>query len=230
MPASGADRASDQQSERAPRLGWRLVAVHGDVRPPHLTLVGPSWTIGRAAENAIVVVRDAVSRHHAVIVREGESFRLSDTDSRNGTYLNGELLRTSRFLAHRDLIGLGEPQPQLRFVDEHALADPLPSRHAAPRDDRPRLVFDDRRLRFTLYDRSLDLSPDEFRLLHYLYQSDGAVCARPECAEAIWGNAAPRHEDALDRLVDRLRRKLRHLEPQFDIVQTRITGGFILQL
>jgi hypothetical protein len=229
MPSTTADRSSEQRKEAQSRSGWRLVAVHGDVRPAQLTLVGPSWSIGRAAENAIVVVHDGVSRQHAVIVREGEMFRLSDADSRNGTYLNGKLLRTSQILAHRDLIGLGGPNPHLRFVDEHAIADPSRDRPSA-RDYRPCLYYDDRRLRFTLYDRPLDLSPDEFCLLRYLFQSEGAVCARLDCAEAIWGAAAPRHEDDLDRLVDRLRGKLRRLDSQFDIVQTRITGGFILQL
>jgi hypothetical protein len=229
VPTIDVDRVGEHRSDGVPRLNWRLVAVHGDVRPPQLALVGPSWTIGRAAENAIVVVHHTVSRHHAVIVREGELFRLSDTESRNGTYLNGELLRTSQILAHRDLIGLGEPSPHLRFVDERAFAGPVPGSPPV-RSERARLQYDDRRLRFTLYDRPLDLSPDEFRLLRHLYQSDGAVCTRLDCADAIWGIAAPRHQDGLDQLVDRLRRTLRRLDPEFDIVQTRITGGFILQL
>jgi hypothetical protein len=209
--------------------GWRLSAVQGDVRPAQLALVGPSWALGRAPENAIVVANDAVSRHHAIIVREGEVFRLRDVGSRNGTYVNGALLGASHILAHRDLIGLGEARPQVRFVDDHAFADPIPGLPTAP-PHRARLHYDDRRLRFSLYDRPLDLSPDEFRLLRFLHQSDGAVCAPVDCADAVWGADAPRHQEGLERLVDALRRKLRHLDPEMNIVQTRITGGLILQV
>ena len=67
------------------RLGWRLVAEAGTVRPAQLPLIGPSWTLGRATDNAVVIAYDAVSRHHALIVREDDLFRLNDAGSRNGT-------------------------------------------------------------------------------------------------------------------------------------------------
>jgi DNA-binding winged helix-turn-helix (wHTH) protein len=225
------DRAVHHTRDKGTQVGWHLDAVQGDVRPAKLLLAGSSWTIGRSQENAIVVAHDAVSRRHAMIVREEGDFRLSDLGSRNGTYLNGKLLRASQILAHRDLIGLGEPTPRLRFVDDHAVADPPPgkSANATVRGHHVRLDYDDRRLRFSLYDRPLDLSPDEFCLLRFLYLSSGDVCARRECSEAVWGADAPRHEEKLDRLVERLRSKLRRLDEQLDIVQTRITGGFILQ-
>jgi hypothetical protein len=229
VPAIVADRRSEQQQREHPRLGWRLVAERGDVRPAQLSLGGPACTIGRAADNAIVIVHDGVSRHHATIVRDGDSFRLSDAGSRNGTYVNGTRLRGSHYLAHGDLIGLGGPNPHLRFVDEHVLDEPL---HSGPtvRDNRPRLNYDDRRLRFSVHGTPLDLSQDEFSLLRYLFESEGEICSRPDCAAAIWGVAAPRHEDDLDHVVDRLRRKLQRLDPRFDVVRTRITGGLILQV
>jgi hypothetical protein len=216
-------------SRTSDHSGWRLVAVHGAVQPAQLTLAGLSWTLGRAKENAVVVAHDAVSRQHALIVREDDQFRLSDVGSRNGTYVNGKLLRASQILAHRDLIGLGEANPHLRFVDVNALAEPVPRRPPAFAYH-ARLEYDDRRLRFSHYDRTLDLSPDEFRLLRHLHRSDGAVCARADCAEAVWGDGASRHEERLDRLVEGLRHKLQRLDPEIDIVQTRITGGFILQV
>lgn len=167
VPSTVAGPTSERRQGERPRLGWRLVAVRGDVRPTGLALVGPSWSIGRATDNAVIVAHDGVSRRHAMIVREGDLFRLSDIGSRNGTYLNGKPLRASAILAHRDLIGLGEPNPHLRFVDERVLADPVLAVPTA-RDYLPRLHYDDRRLRFTLYDRPLDLSEDEFCLLRYL--------------------------------------------------------------
>ena len=210
-------------------LGWKLVAESSAVRPAQLPLIGPSWALGRATDNAVVVAHDAVSRHHALIVREDDLFRLSDVGSRNGTFVNGKLVRTSHILAHRDLIGLGETRPHLRFIDDHAITDPVTSQ-ASTSTHYSRLHYDDRRLRFSIYDRPLDLSPDEFRLLRCLHQSPGSICARTACADAIWGADAYRHEDGLDRLVDSLSKKLHHLDPEITIVQTRITGGFILQV
>jgi hypothetical protein len=210
-------------------LGWRLVAESSTVRPAQLPLVGPSWTIGRATDNEVVIAHDAVSRRHALIVREEDLFRLSDVGSRNGTFVNGKIVRNSHILAHRDLIGLGETRPHLRFVDDHAIANPVRGQPSGI-THHLRLRYDDQRLRFSIYDRPLDLSPDEFRLLRYLHHSRGTVCSRIECADAIWGADAYRHEDGLDRLIEDLRRKLTHLDPEIAIVQTRITGGFILQL
>lgn len=211
------------------RLGWRLVAEQSTVRPAQLPLVGPSWTLGRAKENAVVVADDAVSRHHALIVREDDLFRLCDDGSRNGTYVNGDLVRTSQVLTHRDLIGLGTAKPHLRFVDDRVIANPQPGQ-ARIVTHHARLHYDDRRLRFSIYDRPLDLSPDEFRLLRCLHESPGSVRARVDCADAVWGAGADRHEDRLDHLAEELRQKLQHLDPEITIVQTRITGGFILQV
>ena len=59
--------------------GFRTVAV---ARYP--------FRIGRHHENDLVLAEADVSRHHAEIVREGERYFLSDTNSRFGTFLNGE--------------------------------------------------------------------------------------------------------------------------------------------
>jgi pSer/pThr/pTyr-binding forkhead associated (FHA) protein len=45
--------------------------------------------IGRALDNHVVLVDDAVSSHHAQIVQEGERYYITDLDSANGTFLNG---------------------------------------------------------------------------------------------------------------------------------------------
>ena len=48
-----------------------------------------STTIGRAADNDIVINNSGVSGHHAVILKEGDVFYISDRNSTNGIYLNG---------------------------------------------------------------------------------------------------------------------------------------------
>jgi DNA-binding response OmpR family regulator len=210
-------------------LGWHLVAESSTVQPGQLLLVGPSWGLGRSSKNAVVVAEEVVSRYHAVIVREDEQFRLSDVGSRNGTYVNGKVVRSSHILMHRDLIGLGNAKPHLRFVNDHAIANPVRGQ-SNESSHHTRLHFDDRRLRFSIYGQLLDLSPDEFRLLRCLHRTPGDVCDRFDLADAIWGVEAHRHEPSLDRLVDALTRKLHQLDPEITITRTRITGGFILTI
>jgi len=54
---------------------------------------GDAFTIGRVMGCQLVLPQDAsVSMHHARIDREGQSFFLSDLDSRNGTYLGDQRL------------------------------------------------------------------------------------------------------------------------------------------
>lgn len=47
-------------------------------------------TIGRLPDNAIQIEDDSVSSHHAELIAEGDSYRLRDLDSTNGTFVNGE--------------------------------------------------------------------------------------------------------------------------------------------
>ncbi|MCF8024183.1 MAG: FHA domain-containing protein [Desulfobacteraceae bacterium] len=62
--------------------------------------------IGRAEKNEIAIDDTAVSTLHAEIEPEGEHFYLTDFNSRNGTFVNKELV-ISRRLSHGDVISLG---------------------------------------------------------------------------------------------------------------------------
>jgi len=48
-----------------------------------------SITIGRAADNMIVIDDPSVSNRHALLELTGEAYRLKDLDSTNGTKVNG---------------------------------------------------------------------------------------------------------------------------------------------
>src|SRR5438046_9718350 len=52
-------------------------------------LVGDLITIGRAPDNMIVIRDPSVSSHHAQLQLVGETYRLKDLDSTNGTRVNG---------------------------------------------------------------------------------------------------------------------------------------------
>ncbi len=52
-------------------------------------LVGDLITIGRAPDNIIVIRDPSVSSHHTQLYLVGETYRLKDLDSTNGTRVNG---------------------------------------------------------------------------------------------------------------------------------------------
>jgi pSer/pThr/pTyr-binding forkhead associated (FHA) protein len=67
---------------------------------------GFSMTIGRAKKNDVVIQDPAVSGHHAKIDPVGDRFVLIDLQSKNGTFVNENLV-ISHWLKHGDIITLG---------------------------------------------------------------------------------------------------------------------------
>ncbi len=80
-------------------------------------------TIGRGADSDIVLELSTISRQHARIRREGDTYILEDRQSTNGTYLNRRPV-TESALREGDRIRLG--QVVLRF-SEAVLEAPTPS-------------------------------------------------------------------------------------------------------
>ncbi len=81
-------------------------------------LSGHECLIGRAPDCHIRVEKnDLVSRTHGSIRREGEVYVFYD-QSLNGTYINGQLVQSSRrILINRDVIGLANSIPMFQFLD-----------------------------------------------------------------------------------------------------------------
>jgi DNA-binding SARP family transcriptional activator len=71
-------------------------------------LVGTATRIGRSDDNDIVLPDLSVSRHHAVIVDNGEMLVLIDLGSANGVYLLGERIVQHAELSEGDRIAIGE--------------------------------------------------------------------------------------------------------------------------
>ena len=85
---------------------FRLVATGGPLRGAMVMLGESATTIGRAAENMIVVADQHVSNHHAVIESLKGEFLLRDLGSRYGTLLNGQYVESAK-LAQGDEIRIG---------------------------------------------------------------------------------------------------------------------------
>jgi pSer/pThr/pTyr-binding forkhead associated (FHA) protein len=64
-------------------------------------------TIGRKPDNDIVIDNQAVSGHHAKFTNEGESLFIEDTNSLNGTYVNGQkVFKSEIFNGDMVLVGI----------------------------------------------------------------------------------------------------------------------------
>ena len=69
--------------------------------------IGTMATIGRLADNTIVIDSPAVSSHHASVFNDRGQFAVEDLQSTNGTFVNG--VRVSRrTLKHGDVLQVGE--------------------------------------------------------------------------------------------------------------------------
>jgi serine/threonine protein kinase len=77
----------------------RLVIAQKEHTPRSVTLDKAQLTIGRSAENDIVLEHPDVSRQHARLERTTTGWQVTDLKSTNGTYLDGNLL----------LAGVAEP-------------------------------------------------------------------------------------------------------------------------
>lgn len=64
-------------------------------------------TIGRNRDNDIVLSDSYISHYHARIRRKGQTYLLSDLDSRNRTYINDEEITGETVLESGDHIRLG---------------------------------------------------------------------------------------------------------------------------
>ena len=71
-----------------------------------MPLVATRYSVGRAADNDIVLTGAGVSRHHGILRKEGESFLISDLSSHNGVYVNGSKVQEAA-LRDKDQIRIG---------------------------------------------------------------------------------------------------------------------------
>jgi hypothetical protein len=120
-PAPARSVAAPAPAARAPRQapapaspprpagppGWLRV-----VKPPALSgrsfqLTEPEMTLGRAPSCAVQLDDPTVSSRHASLTRQGDVIVLDDLGSRNGTLLNGRLLKAPTALSPGDRLGIG---------------------------------------------------------------------------------------------------------------------------
>jgi predicted component of type VI protein secretion system len=87
-------------------------------------LVDEAITIGRGPDNTIVVNDPSISMHHAQLLLEGDTHRLKDLDSTNGTRVNGKPI-TEAVLRFDDRIRFGAAEARYES-SEASGSKPLP--------------------------------------------------------------------------------------------------------
>ncbi|MDB6134401.1 MAG: hypothetical protein JWM59_2644 [Verrucomicrobiales bacterium] len=86
----------------------KLIIHHPDGTQAKYGLNGPGFSIGRAADNDIVLPPGASSSQHAVIrLNETGDYTVTDLDSTNKTQVNGRAVQTSP-LRHGDSLIFGD--------------------------------------------------------------------------------------------------------------------------
>lgn len=85
---------------------YRLKVVAGPNAGTVYPLSEGSYSIGRQADNSIVIDSEKVSKTHCVLVVNNQSLSIKDEGSTNGTFVNGVLSR-SRILKKGDRVKVG---------------------------------------------------------------------------------------------------------------------------
>jgi hypothetical protein len=99
------------------------------IQPKLLAITGPlrgrifefneddDISIGRGEDSTIFIDHKSVSRRHCVFHKQGETFKVEDSGSRNGTFVNDEPVE-ARVLSHGDRIMAGNSSFVFLLQDE----------------------------------------------------------------------------------------------------------------
>ena len=95
-PAAGPGLTAQLRAEQGPLSGQTLAISHSP------------FTLGRSADNDLVVPEPLASRHHARLEMRAGRWYVIDLDSANGTLLNRQRVSGEQALNAGDLIAIGE--------------------------------------------------------------------------------------------------------------------------
>jgi len=99
-----------------------------------LLLSGGTVTVGRQPDNLVRIDNPAVSGHHARIYPEGDHYVIEDSESFNGTYVNGQRVNKVE-LKHGDNVTIGKHTIEFRDEVHQIVAAP----NGNPTADKPKL-------------------------------------------------------------------------------------------
>jgi pSer/pThr/pTyr-binding forkhead associated (FHA) protein len=102
-----------------------LLAAHASSPQQPIPVLGPEFCIGRDGSCDLCVTNMSVSRRHAVLLTYAGKPVVRDLGSRNGTFVNGKVVRDECELRHNDKLRVGplEYRVQILSADSGPLED-----------------------------------------------------------------------------------------------------------
>jgi pSer/pThr/pTyr-binding forkhead associated (FHA) protein len=183
-------------------------------------------TLGREQDCDIVLDDRQVSRRHACIRRQGDSYILEDLHSKNGTFISDQPIEAPTELKDGDEITVALSF-RLIFIGPDSTKPLLLEDEAGPS-----LRLDPEAKRVWVRGQELDppLSLAQYRLLALLYETPGRVRSREEVVQVVWADeeAEGVSEQAIDALARRLRERIAEVDPTNQYIVTVRGHGFRL--
>lgn len=106
-PLAASMEARTRAPERSCGAVLTVVEAAGDGLSGRRFAFEDSVTLGRGADNDIVLDDSFVSQHHAIILRRRNLYAIEDTASANHTYVNDEAVTGRRYLQDGDVVRIG---------------------------------------------------------------------------------------------------------------------------
>ncbi|MCK4693429.1 MAG: FHA domain-containing protein [Anaerolineales bacterium] len=206
-----------------------LIAKTGKLRGQSWNLDKNELIIGRGSDSDIVITDRQVSRHHARIRRTPDGYVLYDLNSKNGTHLNGALVKAPTLLQDGDVIQVALAL-HLTYVGTESTV-PLSMTDVLKKSEgRLRMVPQAHRVSIGEDEVEPPLSPPQYRLLELLYRNPDRVVSRDEVAEFVWPGTmgVGVSNQAIDALVRRVRGRLAEVDPDHAYLVTVRGHGFRL--
>jgi len=95
----------------------RLVIMYGAKKGTTVRLTGPDMTIGRDSMSGLCINEESISRKHCAVLSSDGKYRITDFNSRNGTFVNDIPVR-EKALEDGDTIRLGHSELLFLVEDE----------------------------------------------------------------------------------------------------------------
>ena len=209
-----------------------LLIHEGEKAGQRWTLQSDLTVVGRGNECDLLLPERQISRQHIRIRRSGSQYIIEDLDSKNGTWVNSQVLKGEQLLQDGDEINLAMAV-KLVFMETEATAPIARSDgHTVSGITASGIRLDREARRVFVSNRELDppLSLPQYRLLELLIDLKGGVCTREQVITAVWPDVMSDgvSEQAIDALVRRLRDRISEIDSQHHYIITVRGHGFRL--
>ncbi len=184
-----------------------LIVEKGAEDASVIALEQRAHVIGKPPQADITLLNPFISRQHAKIVWDQGRFQISDLESKNGTFVNGDRLGTdSRWLNNGDRIELGKDQVIPRF-QTWTTTITLPG--TADRGTAQGITLDLRSRQVWVQGIQLEpsLSRKEFDVLELLSRRKGEAYKKDDIAAHAWPERSPGSisDQEIEQCIRRLR-------------------------